>query len=382
MSKQGVAGPWQSGFTTRAWPVGITIAASLVVGGVTCSCEVYDESLLVQGTSAEVADDESATIEANDETSGDSTPGDESTSSAASSAATCSTNQPAAVEDDGTPFNATDEPVDDDDLSGSSDEESEGFDESAEPTDTETSSDDSVSGETIEAGAPAPDGLQGADDSAPGQTEPTPELPEEDQSPADAGVTTVTDAGAPPTMPAETGTDPAPVDSAVWSFDADIMGWIIGFSDPTTLRGQSSLAFSATEGSPGPGSLSLDASFTTGGQRLAIQSPIAPTDLRGRTVTAMVLLDSGLSRDAANPSSVKLFAKSGSAYVFASGAPSNLLPDAGWVTIEFDIDQPDYTDPSATFDAADVREIGFELIAGATSSSIDGAVVYFDEVDY
>jgi hypothetical protein len=68
--------------------------------------------------------------------------------------------------------------------------------------------------------------------------------------------------------------------------------------------------------------------------------------------------------------------------VFASGAPSNLLPDAGWVTIEFDIDQPDYTDPSATFDAADVREIGFELIAGATSSSIDGAVVYFDEVDY
>lgn len=366
----------------------LVIASARLMG-----CDVYDESLLVRGERTEVTIDEATDTRADDGPSddvrADDAPSDDGQTEAEPAASTTSTVTCAtsgSTTSDDTSTSAENTPNDADDGVTPNDSDA---DDSDEGSDTDPTPDDSAM-ETSDDTALTPDDAPD-DEASPDDTEPTsdddqpPDPPTDDvaestDEPADDEPPVEADAGVPSVPEADAGTDP-PASSAVWSFDSDVTGWVVGVSDPTTLRSESSLSFDAAHGVT-TGSLRLDAAFTRGGERLAIQSRIAPTDLRGRTLSAMVLLGSGLSQDSANPSAIKLFAKSGSTYVFASGAPVNLLPGADWVSVEFDIDQPDYTDPTATFDASDVREVGFELIAGATTSAIDGATVYFDEVDY
>ncbi len=174
---------------------------------------------------------------------------------------------------------------------------------------------------------------------------------------------------------------PLPMDTAVWSFTSDADGWVAGVSSPTSLGTATTLSFDDTQGSPNPGSLQVVAPFSGSGQMLAVQAPIETVDLRGVTVTAEVMLSSGLSSDAGNPSRIKLFAKSGSAYAFASGPDFPLDSTSEWITVTFDLDSPSYIDPSGEFDASDIREIGFEINSGS-GSSVSEATLYIDSVDY
>jgi hypothetical protein len=187
-------------------------------------------------------------------------------------------------------------------------------------------------------------------------------------------------------VPAETRTvepDPAPtVDPAQWVFDDGAQGFIIGQTDPASLADSAVLGFNSDEGYDAPGALMLEAPFSAAEERIWVQIPIESTDMSGLVLSAQVCLVQGMSDDPSNPSTIKVFAKSGESYVFASGAPVQLIAGEDWTTIDFDLADPDYVDPAGTFDPSDVREVGFELNTGYSTTSVAPAIVYLDDVRY
>jgi hypothetical protein len=174
-----------------------------------------------------------------------------------------------------------------------------------------------------------------------------------------------------------------PAGNAVWNFASDSEDWRVGYSDPTMLADSTALSFSASAGFPEAGALEVQVPFTGTDQRLAVEVPLGSSvDMRGLSVTASLALESGMSSDTENPSVVKVFAKSGANYLYASGPTADLQPGGGWMTITFDIDAPDYVDASGAFDPSDVREIGLELNTGPSTGAISTAVIHIDNVDY
>jgi hypothetical protein len=215
------------------------------------------------------------------------------------------------------------------------------------------------------------DDLAEAGASEPVDAGPADTMPEMNTDSPEAGATAAPEAAPPPVM-----------GTSVWSFDSNIQGWAVGASDPTSIGDGTTLSFSASEGSPEIGALRAAVPFTGGNEKVLLQVKVASLDLRGKTLSARVLADRGLSPDTANRSRIKLFVKTGGSFLYAAGPDLMLVPGSPWATVTFDVDQPDYVDPNGTYDASDVREVGFELNSGETGGAINGAVLYLDSIDY
>jgi hypothetical protein len=93
-----------------------------------------------------------------------------------------------------------------------------------------------------------------------------------------------------------------------------------------------------------------------------------------------VRLGSGLSSDTTNPGGIKLFAKAGDNWDYASGAWTYLEPGSGWQDVTLECDAPVLV--PGVFDASQVRQIGVELRVFTETTGVSPAVVYLDSVSY
>lgn len=167
---------------------------------------------------------------------------------------------------------------------------------------------------------------------------------------------------------------------SLFGFDSGLDGWQLYATSPERLFAGSRVEHDAQNGDKTPGVLEMFAPFDGPNQKIEVQASLQPVDMRGRILRARVRLGSGLSNDANNPGGIKLFAKSGQNYAYASGAWTWLVPGAGWVDVTLDCDAPILV-PDA-FDAGSVRQIGVELRAFEETTGVTSAVVYVDSLTY
>jgi len=163
----------------------------------------------------------------------------------------------------------------------------------------------------------------------------------------------------------------------IYGFDADLQGWYIRETSPEFLEEDSALTHDAQNGSQTPGTARLFTPFSDSNQKIEVQADRA-IDLSGRTLTVRVRLQSGLGSDAQHPGGIKLFAKSGADYRYASGEWVELRPGGGWSDVSLVGDAP-ILDPDG-YSPADVRQIGFELRSFEETTDVSEAVMFFDTV--
>jgi hypothetical protein len=167
-----------------------------------------------------------------------------------------------------------------------------------------------------------------------------------------------------------------------WGFDSTLEGWALHYSVPDPLESASAAAWDGTVGAPGASAI-LHVPFSAIDQKVQFSVQPSPAlDLRGKTLTAQVILDSGLTSDAVNPGGVKLFVKSGAAWVYAATAWRNFQAGAGWITLSMAVDTPDYVDPAGTHDPSQIVEIGVEVATGSATSTFQSATLHVDSVSY
>jgi hypothetical protein len=193
-----------------------------------------------------------------------------------------------------------------------------------------------------------------------------------------------------------TGTGGAKPIIKTYGFDLDggPSGWTI--TDSTSAADKMPVpksdvtpSLNTTDGQPTPGSLQLNIPYTTGGQYVSAGVLLNPgIDLTGRIITARVKIVSGLETptDLMNaPAGAKIYVKSTMAYIYESGAPMNLTSIGVWTPISFDYTHPGYLDPTidaASFNPADIREIGIQIDSGGPALAAQAAVVLIDTVAY
>ena len=170
----------------------------------------------------------------------------------------------------------------------------------------------------------------------------------------------------------------------LFTFDSDIQNWKLYQASPTSLASGTMLTFDAQNGDVSPGVLKVVSPFNANNQKIDFQVGMTTTlDLRGKTLKARVRLASGLSTDPAHPGGIKLFAKSGQNYDYASGMWTNLTPGGGWQDVTFVGDAPILI--PGTFSAGEVREIGFELRTfneSMDNSAVQAATVFVDSISF
>lgn len=166
----------------------------------------------------------------------------------------------------------------------------------------------------------------------------------------------------------------------VWTFDDDVQGFRIGYSEPDALGDDSSAAHDPGDGIPDDGSVTLTIPFDGPMQtvELGVTLP-AQLDLTGKTLAARVKLDSGFFSDTPDPGGVKLFIKTGTDFAYADGAWSSLVPGE-WITVVFDIDDPDFSEP--TNDSSQVVELGVTFKSTAADASWTTGVFHVDTVGW
>ena len=126
--------------------------------------------------------------------------------------------------------------------------------------------------------------------------------------------------------------------------------------------------------------MKVDAPFDGGNQKVEFQDAQAMMlNLKGRTLHARVRLGNGLSDDTVHPGAIKLFAKSGENYDYASGGWTDLL-GTGWAEVKLSADTPDFV--QGPFASVQVRQIGFELRVFSNTQRPTAAVVFIDNVGY
>lgn len=185
-----------------------------------------------------------------------------------------------------------------------------------------------------------------------------------------------TPSGAPTPTPTAT---PTPCDpgNGGWTFDADLQGWNIGWTQTGGGCGQSSptcfpvtLTFDAGVGDAAPGSGALSMDFADAASKVHVRfNPSPSLNLTGFPICARVRLDSGSAK-------AKIFVKSGAGFVWANG-PEAALTSGAWTTVTMDPDNPSFANPG--FSAADIREVGLECSAG---SPVGLTQVHFDHWVY
>lgn len=164
----------------------------------------------------------------------------------------------------------------------------------------------------------------------------------------------------------------------LYNFDANISPWTLYMTSPDRLAAKTTVAFDAQNGEGNSGALKVDAPFDDPNQKVEFQDTRAtPLDLSGSTLRARVRLGRGLSDDTVHPGAIKLFAKSGADFDYASGVWTKLT-GAGWADVTLVVDRPDFV--QGPFAAAQVRQIGFELRVFSDTQRPMAAVVYLDSI--
>lgn len=166
----------------------------------------------------------------------------------------------------------------------------------------------------------------------------------------------------------------------LYTFDSGIEPWVFYAASPTELQAGTRLGYDGQNGDVSPWVLKVEAPFDGGNQKVEFQVTLGQgLDLRGRVLKARVRLGSGLSSDQVNPGGIKLFAKAGASYGYASGAWT-YLDGSSWMDVTLVGDAPILV-PNE-FDASDVRQIGFELRTFTETTQVSEAVIYIDSVVY
>jgi hypothetical protein len=178
----------------------------------------------------------------------------------------------------------------------------------------------------------------------------------------------------------DAGGDAPPLTTLSFAFDTNSQGFDVDrtiTADPINLGvlsvdGGSLVTsdFDPLVGSPAPGSLHIDATFTDYNQVAAVRRVYPNSlaiNLTGRTITAQIRLDADPDGGSA--------AFSGQARLFALSTPtlpvgfflaeggSVLLTDNAWHTMTFLVSAPEFSDPR--FDSTDVVQIGIHLVTPA-----------------
>jgi hypothetical protein len=117
-------------------------------------------------------------------------------------------------------------------------------------------------------------------------------------------------------------------------------------------------------GDPSAGALQLDLGNGPATHPRIVQ-PLG--DLRGRTITARVWVDSGTGVG------IKVFVQTGVRQVWADGGIFSLAPRQ-WTCVSLNIDNPIAS--GQQYDPTNVQILGFEVQAASS------ARIYFDEVTY
>jgi len=160
---------------------------------------------------------------------------------------------------------------------------------------------------------------------------------------------------------------------APWNFDCGTEGFNI------TYMTHGSLAPSFGWNS---GTLLLTAAFDRPGQEIGIGHSFGSSslNLRGKTLSAKVRLEAGLSTDALHRGSAKLYVASGAQYLCGVGSPQPLVPGASFVTLTIDVDSPSYTCSAAgaSYDSSNVKELGV-IVSSETGGAYEPATLLIDE---
>jgi hypothetical protein len=236
----------------------------------------------------------------------------------------------------------------------------------------------------------APDASPGPEASAPAPASNvaaplTPDAAPAPVAPADAARTAAPDvapAVVPDAAPAPA-PDAAPASKPVaFTFDGDLQGWYLVEAKPATLT--PTVRWSNAVGDPKPGSMELTIPFTGANQDASVEVVMtAGANLAGKTLSFRVRLASGLTGDATNPGSIRGFAKSGEAQIWAQG-PSVSVPGAAqagqWFTVTMGLSTPEWTDPKLAYDPRDVRSFGVQVLTGG-AGSFKSALLNIDSVE-
>jgi hypothetical protein len=167
---------------------------------------------------------------------------------------------------------------------------------------------------------------------------------------------------------------------SLFTFDKDVQSWSLYATSPERLASGTSIGYDAQNGDKTPGVLVLKAPFDASNQKIEVQSGSSLIDMRGRTIRARVRLGAGLSNDSANPGGIKLFAKAGDNWDYASGPWTYLKPGQGWQDVTLECDAPVLI--PGDFDAGKIRQIGVELRVFSETTQVSAATVYLDSVSY
>lgn len=168
--------------------------------------------------------------------------------------------------------------------------------------------------------------------------------------------------------------------NAVWTFDEDLQGFAVGYSEPQTLGIGATTVHDPDDGEPDDGAVALTLPFDGPMQTVELGVPLPRIlDLTGQTLAARVKLDSGFFGNTPEPGGVKVFVKTGdSSSVYADGAWSDLV-EGEWITAVFDLSAPDSDDG---IDPTDVREIGLTFKSTAADAGWTTGTFHVDTVGW
>lgn len=202
------------------------------------------------------------------------------------------------------------------------------------------------------------------------------------------------------------------------SFDfADgIEGWVFVYAEPPTLidttppapAGDAGVDAGAPPPPPPPpgvavathdpavgdplgnaGSVLLQLPFSGPSQKIEFEGNVATgaagdvgINLAGRSITARIKVDSGLTMDPNNPAGVKIYVKTGPTSLYADSGYINLNTTTDWQTVIWaNVSTAVYVDPAGAHTPTDVRQIGLEFDTGA-AGVYTAATIHLDSVTY
>ena len=178
-----------------------------------------------------------------------------------------------------------------------------------------------------------------------------------------------------------------------YGFDSGLEGWDYNYSSsasgvPLIDAAGVEVEWNEEDGNPG-GAFMCTIPYEEAGQYVGfgIDLTQTPIDLSGHTMSADVMLVSGVGDDEdllTNPAGAKLYAKSTQdLWIYAAGEFNNITERGVWVTIEFDMDYPDYVDETnGIFDPSEVLEIGVQFDTSGTSTTAQEGTWLIDNVSY
>jgi hypothetical protein len=209
------------------------------------------------------------------------------------------------------------------------------------------------------------------------------------------------------------GTGSAQTPLGTFDFADDIQAWVFVYAEPPTLidtttpptgdagvdagplpappTGVATAAHDATVGDPlgNAGSVLLALPFSAPAQKIEFEGNVATgaagdvgINLAGRSISARIRVDSGLTADASNPAGVKIYVKTGATSLYADSGYINLLPVSDWQTVTWvNVSNPTYTATPGTHTPTDVRQIGLEFDTGS-AGIYTAATIHLDSVAY